>query len=144
MEIIPSVVPAALLTIPFLVSMAALHFILFRPLFDYLDERAQITDRARTEAADLNAAADEKLASVEQQLVAARKEAADLRQAARARAHEAEAGILAEARREADARISAAVEQIGAEKTRASATLRGTAKVLSNDIAARVLGRSLA
>lgn len=141
MEILPSLVPAALLTIPFVVSVLALHFIIFRPLFDYLEEREGISSRARTDAAEMNAAADEKLVSIEQQLIGARKEATELKQAARANAHVAETAILAEARRQADVKVGEAIQQIGIEKARASATLRGTASVLSTDIAARVLGR---
>lgn len=141
MEIIPSVVPAALLAIPFLVTMGALHFILFRPLFDYLVEREQLSAQARAEAEDLNNSAEERLRSIEEQLAATRKEATEIRQAARGKALETENQILAVARQEADAEVSAAVQQIVAEKERASATLRGTAKVLSTDIAARVLGR---
>lgn len=144
MEIIPSVVPAALLTLPFLVSMAALHFILFRPMLDYLDARDALSREARTEAERINARADEALASVVQQLNEARKEATELRQQARADAREVENGILARAREEADAMVGTALDQITGEKERASATLRATAQGLSHDIAAQVLGRPLA
>lgn len=144
MEIIPSVVPAALLTLPFLVCMAALHFILFRPLFDYLDERDALSRDARAEAERVNARADESLAAVVKQLAEARKEATELRQQARGQARAVETDILAQARQEADATVTAALEQIAADKDRASATLRGTAQALSQDIAAQVLGRPLA
>jgi len=144
MEIIPTLDQAALLTLPFLVAAAALHLILFRPLLDYLDERQALSREARAEAERLNAHADEALAKVVKQLAEARKEASELRQQARGKAREVENGILAQAREEADATVSAAVEQIAAEKQRASATLRGTAQALSHDIAAQVLGRPLA
>lgn len=141
MEIIPSLVPVVLLSIPFLVTMAALHIILFKPLFAYLEEREGLSTRARLEATELNQSADQKLASIEQQLADTRRETTELRKDARAQARQKEAAVLAEARQAAEREVDDAVGQIAEEKKRASATLRGTAKVLSTDIAAQVLGR---
>lgn len=142
MEIIPSLVPATLLTIPFVVTVAALHVILFRPLFSYLEEREQVGHKARADAHEMNAAANEKLASIERQVTEARKESSNVRQAARASAHQAESRILADARAQADAKVDAAVREIERARQTASITLRGATRTLSADIATQVLGRT--
>ncbi|MFT4623653.1 MAG: F-type H+-transporting ATPase subunit b [Myxococcota bacterium] len=144
MQIIPDLIPTALLTIPFLVTLVALHVIFFKPLFAYMEERDSVSSKARREAVDFAASAREKLGAVEARLLEARKRAGVVRGEARAKAREEEAVIIAAARSEAESVVATAVEGIVKDTQVASATLKSTASTLSAEIAQQVLGRSLA
>ena len=144
MEIIPDPVHVALLTLPFAVAALAVHLILWRPLLAWLDERDHTSAHAREEAARLDTQAGEQLARIEARLADARAHAGSLRQQARARAHAQETEIVTAARTEADGKIDEALGRIRTERAAASATLRGTATDLANDIASNVLGRRVA
>lgn len=143
MEVIPQFATPIpyLLTLSFLVTYAALHFILLKPLQQYLDEREEAVSGARHQAEALGAQIDDRLAKIEARLVAARGEVADLRAAARSKAHEAEVAILAEARAAADTKVTHAVASIESSRAAASTVLRGTAGELSTDIVTNILGR---
>jgi len=140
MNIIPDLAPVIALTLPFLFAYVALHIILFRPFYDFLEERDGVAAKAIDAATEMDQAAADKLVELEEKLAAARKESGDIRNAARGRAQDEEAKILAAARGAADEKVAAAVTQIAKEKKNAATTLRGTAKVLSGDIASQVLG----
>ena len=141
-EIIPELMPVVMLFAPFFVTYLALHFILFRPLMDYLDEREAVSGRALAEATDFETATGDKLEELEAKLATARREIGELRKAARDAAGQDETEILDDARTSAAAVLAEAVVRIGKEKADAATQLRGTAKVLSADIAEQVLGRS--
>ena len=51
MEIFPNPALAAVLVIPFILPLVALHFILFKPLVAYLEARDAAHERARAHAA---------------------------------------------------------------------------------------------
>ena len=61
MNIIPDLVLTALLMAPFLVLVAGMHFILYKPMLAYLDARANATVGARKEAEELQARAASRL-----------------------------------------------------------------------------------
>ncbi len=146
MQVIPDGYPFALpimQTLPFLVAMVALHFILFRPLLAYLAVRDEATAGAREEAAELQAEVDARMTELEASLGAAHAEARAARAEARAEALAQEQEILLEARAEADEELKNALERVRAESKDASVTLRSTAVTLSRDIANQVLGRSI-
>jgi F-type H+-transporting ATPase subunit b len=144
MEIIPDPIHVALLTLPFLVAMAAMHVILWKPLLAWMDERDQLTSSARKEADDLDQAAADQLARIEERLIAARHDVHGVRADARARALAREAEIVAEAKARADAHVAEAVDKIRADRDAARGALQATAKDLSTEIAGRVLGRRVA
>lgn len=143
MQIIPDPTTAALLVVPFLLTYAALYFILFRPLQSYMDEREEHTVKARAEAARMQADSDATLHRLEGELASARRAASEIRNEARTRAHAQEAEIVAEARREAESKVAGALEAIAEEKRQAALALRETAGGLSDEIAGRVLGRAI-
>jgi len=139
MDIIPELLPVIWLTMPFLFAFVALNFILFRPFYDFLEERDGISAKALADADEMHQAAADKLELLNQKLAEARKEAGELRNAARGRAHAEETQILGAARAEADKKVEAAVAKIAEEKHVAATTLRGTAKILSGEIAEQIL-----
>ena len=143
MTIIPDLETAILLTIPFLVTYVALHFILFKPLYAYLQERDRSVVTAREEARELSTRIENRTSSLEAKLQGAREEVAALRATARGHAREQEASIIEAARGEADEKVQAAVATIRVSQEEASATLRDTSKELSVEIASQVLGRSV-
>ena len=79
--------------------------------------------------------------ALEEQLAGARRDIGEIRKSARAEAQAEEAKILAAARDAANEKVDAAVARISDEKQTAATTLRGTAKVLSADIAAQVMAQ---
>ena len=140
MEIIPDLTAAAWLTLPFLVSLIALTFV-FSPTLAHLEAREQVRTNALSEADALHQAADDATTELEQSLADARRAAGESRSAEKAIATEEETKILAAARKLAEGKVAEAVAKISGEKTAAALILRGTAKTLSGDIAAQVLGR---
>jgi F0F1-type ATP synthase membrane subunit b/b' len=141
MQIIPELVPTLLLTVPFLVTYIALHFILLRPLLDYLEGRDAAMHGTRTQAAELHAKTDSRLTELDAQLKGARLEITDFRAKARAKALANESAILAAARQKAEGKVNEAVEQITIEQAAASKTLKSISEGLSDDIVNQVLGR---
>lgn len=141
MTIIPDLETAIVLAIPFVITFLALHLILFRPLFDYLEERQDASVTARREAGELSGQIEQRVATLDQKLATARDEVAALRAAARAKAHEEEARIVAEARQAADADLTEAIGRIRTSQEAAARSLRETSASLSRDIASTVLGR---
>lgn len=143
MTIIPDLETAIVMTIPFLVTYAALNFILFRPLFAYLQERERIVHEAKHETHELEGRIEQQTGALELKLRSAREEAMAVRAQARLVAHAEEAAIISKARAEADAQLEAAMASIAIEQTAASKALAISATDLSADIARQVLGREV-
>ncbi len=141
--IVPDLSTALVMTVPFLITFLLLRTILFKPLFEYLEERDQASVTARKEASDLSDEIEARVAAVDAKLVDAQNEVAALRAAARQKAHEEEERILLEARAEADRRIEEGVAAVAASREEASRALRETTAQLSTDIASQVLGRPI-
>lgn len=141
MEIIPDPLTAFLLVFPFLVTLVALRSILFVPLVAYLEERDAVSGKAHAEAHAFTTATTDKLGELERRLTVARRDIGELRKTARTSASHEEARMLAEARAQGDARVTEAAGRIAQEKAAAATVLRGTANVLSGEIATQVLGR---
>jgi F-type H+-transporting ATPase subunit b len=128
---------------PFLVLMAGLHFILFKPMLAFLEQRQAATVGARAEAEKLQSRAGEQVGKYESAVNAARGEVADLRAARRAAANVEYQRIVAAARTESEEKVSGAVVRIRAEASAARAQLEGASRALADDVAAQVLGRPL-
>lgn len=143
MQIIPDLVMSLLLVLPFLVSLVALHLLLWKPMAAYLQGRDAAIGGAKDQAEQLDVDLAAKLEQLEVKIVDANRVAATYRSEARARGLAVERKLVEEARGVADAELSAAVETIVAEKTAAAGALQATAVSLSNDIATRVLGRGV-
>jgi F-type H+-transporting ATPase subunit b len=143
MEIMPDPWLAPLLAMPFLATMAALHFILYKPLLAYLDARDHALHGARHEADHLAEQNVGSMAELDRKMAEAQASVGAIRREARGRANEAEAKILAAARAEAAAKTATAVEAIKAEKQAAAGSMQRLAGELAHDIAGRVLGRAV-
>lgn len=142
--IIPNPTMTALSAVPFLVTVVALYFILFKPLLAYIDARAEAGESGKREAAGLDAQVSTRTAELEARLATVRAEVTELRATRRAAAiHAAQAQVSA-ARHAADARVKDAVAQLDAERGAAKAALAVQARSLATQVAGQVLGRPVA
>ena len=144
MEIIPKLIPTLVLTVPFLVTMAALHVIFFGPLLNYLEGRRAETEGARQDAKAMEAETIQTIEQLEARIVQARSQAAKARNEARKQGLSEEQAILVKARAASDERIAQAVGEINEASAAASHTMKDIAKMLADDIAAQVLGHTTA
>lgn len=143
MQIIPNAYFALWMTLPFLVTLFALNFLLVRPMREYLEGRDAAIHGARHDAEHIAHNADAKLADLNAQLARAREQAAAVRAATRQAAIHKESEVVDAARKQAEAALEAALAGISAEAAAARASLRDASVALSNDIAGQVLGRRI-
>jgi F-type H+-transporting ATPase subunit b len=143
MQIIPDPLVVALQLVPFLLTLAALHFIIFKPMIEFLDEREHARTGGRQEAEGLSSRIAEKMAEVEARMAQAHSEVVDLRAERRAAALAQAAARIEQAKAQAEAQVQASVADIELERQAAAAGLRASADELALDITGRVLGRGL-
>lgn len=143
MQISVDPVVVALQVVPFLLTMIALHFIIFKPMLAYLDQREQARVAGRDEALALQAGIDQKLAQVEARMSQAHSEIVDLKSERRTTALAEAEAQHEQGRHKANLRLDAAKVDLGQDRLAASAILREAARDLGEDIAGRVLGRDL-
>lgn len=144
MDIIPNPSLIALQMVPFLVTLGALYFIIFKPMLGYLEAREQVIQGDQAEAERLQKELDEKMTDYETRLAAARRQVTELRARLRSEAQADADDRIAEAQAQADAKVAEAVAVIHQERDAARGQLEATARALASDISARVLGRTVA
>lgn len=141
MNIIPVPGLIALQLIPFLITLVALHYILFKPMLAYLEEREAAIDLPGREATELREKVAADLATWELRVASARTEMA----AERARLHEEaqQAGnrIINESRAKADGRVALALSGIQESRDSGFRLLQSQASSLATEIASRILSR---
>lgn len=129
--------------INFLVLLAVLNVLLYKPIRKVLAERqGKIADaKSRAEGVDHDVQA--KMAEYEARLKEMRSGAADERAVLIKEAQVEEAAMLESARKDASETIAAIKARIAKEAADARTILQEQAKILSVDICEKVLGRSL-
>ena len=129
--------------INFLVLLAVLNVLLYKPIRKVIAERqGKIADaKSRAEGVDQDVQA--KMADYEARLKEMKSGAADERGALVKEAQAEETTILEAARKEASEALAAIKSRVAQEAADARAILQEQAKVLSVDICEKVLGRSL-
>lgn len=129
--------------INFLVLLAVLNVLLYKPIRKVLAERqGKIADaRSRAEGVDQDVQA--KMAEYEARLKEMKSGAADERSVLVKEAQAEEAAIIDAARKDASATLAAIKERVAKEAAAARTILQEQAKLLSVDICEKVLGRSL-
>ena len=142
MNIIPDLTLALIQVVPFLVLVAGLHVILFKPMLAYLHDRAAATVGAKHDAENLSKRAAARLAEYESLLAKVRAELTEYRGGLRSDAHKAHAHRVAEARSEADVHLQAALHGVQREAAHARQAIEGMSKELAGEIVKTVLGRS--
>jgi F-type H+-transporting ATPase subunit b len=129
--------------INFLVLLAVLNILLYKPIRKVIAERqGKIADaKSRAEGVDQDVQA--KMAEYESRLKEMKSGAADERGTLVKEAQAEEAAILDSARKEASETLAAIKARVAKEATDARTMLQEQAKLLSVDICEKVLGRSL-
>jgi F-type H+-transporting ATPase subunit b len=129
--------------INFLVLLAVLNVLLYKPIRKVLAERqGKIADaKSRAEGVDQDVQA--KMAEYEAHLKEMKSGAADERGTLVKEAQAEEATILDAARKEASATLTTIKARVAKEAADARTVLQEQAKLLSVDICEKVLGRSL-
>lgn len=129
--------------INFIVLLYLLNRILFQPLRAMMEKRQDTIAGSHAHARDLQADIDDKMNRYQQQLAEAKKLANEERAHIRKLALEEESKMLATAQSRAGARMDQIREQVGQETRRASQTLKKQSTALAQQIATKILGRSL-
>lgn len=130
--------------VPFLLTLLALHAIIFKPMLAYLEQREAAISNGRKEAARLNADATEKLQDVEERLRGTRNSVSQRLAQRRASAQGEYDQLLKGARIEAEASTTRAVAGLADEASVARIQLAATTQELADRVTVAVLGRAVA
>jgi len=140
-NIIPDLTLALIQVVPFLVLVAGLNVIIFKPMLNYLHDRAAATVGAKHDAEALVKRSEGRLAEYEAQLAKVRSELTEYRAMLRKDAQKAHAHQVAEARSASEVQLHGALAAIQREAAVARKAVASMSKDLSSDIASSVLGR---
>lgn len=127
----------------FLILMAVLNILLYRPLRNIMAQRQDAIDGGHQKASDLEASINEKMESYQGKLQQAKLEGSQEAAALRAEAVKEESAILGEARGEADKSLAELKNNVANEAEEARKTLVKETKSLASAIASKVLGRDV-
>ena len=127
----------------FMILMAVLNALLFKPLRAALRERRETVDGSKSKVTDLEEQIQAQVARYEAQLQEAKLQGNQERAAMRKAAQEEETKILAAAHDKATQKIQTIKEQIASEADADRAALRSGTEVLAKDVAGKVLGRTV-
>ncbi|BCR02951.1 ATP synthase subunit b [Desulfuromonas versatilis] len=127
----------------FLVLMAVLNMLLYRPLREVLNRRKQAVEGGHQSARDLEGQIKEKMARYEQQLQEAKAKGAAEKATLRQAAASEEAELVGKAQGQAAEKLEKIKQQVAGEAEQARTTLKIEARSLASDIACKILGRAL-
>jgi len=127
----------------FLVLVVVTNALIFRPIFQALDDRAQRVDGARQRAEELDVESDALLARYEASLREARAEAESTRKNKLGHAREEQIGMAETARAQAEAKVEEARAGLESALVAAREGLKAGSSEVARAVAARVIGREL-
>ncbi len=127
----------------FMILMAVLNALLFKPLRAALQARKATIEGSRAKVQDIDEQVQAQIARYESQLQEARLQGAQERAALSKTAHEEEARILEEANQKSGMKLQSIKEQIQGESAAARQVLRSETEALAKEIAGKVLGRAV-
>jgi len=125
----------------FFILMAALNFLLYRPLRNILRQRKESVEGSLQAAQALEGQIEEKMTRYQQQLQEAKAKGNQERSAMRQAAAEEEAKILGAAHEAATEMVKSVKGQVAAEAGAASKALKAETEAIAGQIATKVLGR---
>ena len=128
-----------LMAIQFLLLVAVLNALFYKPLGKVLDERDGYVRGSLTEAEERLAKAKNLAEQYESELASTRRKTQEIVANAQAEAQRIAAAKVAEAQQEAQAQREKAQEELEAQKASAMATLEGQVDALSQQIVDRLL-----
>jgi F-type H+-transporting ATPase subunit b len=127
----------------FMILMAVLNVLLFKPLRAALKARKATIEGCRTKVQDIDEQVQAQIARYEAQLQEARLQGAQARAALRKAAQSEESRIVGEASQSSAVKLQTIKEQIQAEASTARKILRDETETLAKEIAGKVLGRAV-
>lgn len=141
--LIPDVPILVVMLVGFVLLIFPLNALIYRPIFQALDERADKISGARDRSTQLQAEADGVLDRYETSVREARAESERARQEQLARARDEQKRLTDEARSEAERNLESARADLRRSLEESRATLRSSAEDLAQAAAEQILGRSL-
>lgn len=127
----------------FLVMMAALSALVFKPFFAARDERTRRIDGAKKDAVDMQERATSMIADYEAKLLKARQRGAEERLKLRAEGQTYEREVLGTARAAGQQAMNEAMTRARAQEADARARLAADAEGIAQKVAGRILGRNV-
>ena len=127
----------------FMILMAVLNALLFKPLRAALRARKETIEGSRAKVQDIDEQVQAQIARYEAQLQEARLQGSQERQAVRKTAQEEEARILGGANQKSAEKLQVIKEQIQPEADTARQALRSETEAIAKSIAGKVLGRAI-
>jgi len=141
LELVPELEILAALLVLFVMLVAPVNRLIFKPIFAALDEREARIGGTRERARELADESSALLSRYDHALRDVRAEASDDRKRVVADARTAAAARVAEARSGAEGEIERARAELATAIASARSSLRGQTEALAREAAARVLGR---
>jgi F-type H+-transporting ATPase subunit b len=129
--------------INFMILMAVLNALLFKPLRAALRARKDTIEGSKAKVQDIDEQVQAQIARYEAQLQDARLQGSQERSALRKTGQEEEVKILGEANRSAAEKLQTITAQIQEEADTARQALRNETEALAKEIAGKVLGRAV-
>lgn len=127
----------------FVVLMAVLNALLYKPLRAALQARRETIEGSKAKVQDIDEQVQAQIARYEAQLQEARQQGGLERAALRKAGQEEEARILGEANRKSAEKLQSIKAQIENEAGAARQALRNETETLAKEIAGKVLGRAV-
>jgi len=127
----------------FMILLAVLNTLLFKPLRAILAARKATVDGDLAKARSLDEQVQSQVAEYEAKLQEARQRGSQERTALRQAAQAEEARLLGTANEKASQRLQSLKDQVAVEAEAARQGLRGETEALARQIAGKVLGRSV-
>ena len=143
LELLPDPFKLVGLTLFFIVLVVVTNALIFKPIFQALDDRAQRVEGARHRAEELEQESDALLQRFETSLREARAEAESKRKNQLGHAREQQLGMAEEARSQAEQGVEEARTQLEAALLTAREGLEANSREIARAVAARVIGREL-
>jgi F-type H+-transporting ATPase subunit b len=141
--LIPDLRMTLTLIVLFVLLVAPVNQLIFKPLLQVLDEREARTAGTRARAARLEEEAREVLERYEREVAKTREEAERQRRGALEQVRGESQTLTGAARKEAEQSLDRARRELATVVAEARSGLRGGAQELAREAATRVLGRSL-
>jgi len=127
----------------FMILMAVLNVLLFKPLRAVLKQRQETIEGSKSKVQDLEEQVQAQVARYEAQLQDAKQKGAQERAALRQAAQQEESHMLGEARNQATERLQSIKEKVAGEADAARQSLRSETEGIAKQIAGKVLGREI-
>lgn len=127
----------------FIVLMIVLNYLLYRPLLNIIEKRRKVLESSAEEVQRLNKTIEEKQREYEEKLRQAKQQALEIKAQILKEANDEAKAIIDQVRNQIPVMMADVQARLAKEMEVAREVLRGQSRQLSQEIAEKVLGRSL-